>query len=98
MDYANQIRGFLDEEGRIKQIPAKRKAIVWCLFYLAQYFEKGRQYTEREVNDILNDHMAFRDPATFRREMYDYGFFDRTLSGSAYWLADPQPTEEILPK
>ncbi len=93
-----RIKTFLDAQGRLKQFPAKRKMKILCLFYLAQKFDPQQTYTEREVNDLLLIHHTFGDPATLRRELYDYGFLDRSLDGRSYRLAPIQPTmEELIP-
>ena len=48
---------------------------------LAQEFEPGQRYTERQVNAIL---VAFDpDVATQRRYLVDEGFLDR--EGGLYW-------------
>lgn len=39
---------------------------------------------------------TFDDPATLRRELYDYKFLDREKDGSVYWLEYEQPTLENL--
>ena len=91
-----RIRHFLDAEGRLKLFPAKRKMKICVLFYLAGKFEQGRQYTEREVNDLLLCWHTFGDPATLRRELYDYCFLDRSADGRSYWLSPQQPILEDL--
>ena len=92
------IKNFLDENGRLKSFPAKRAKKIPALVYLAGKFEPGRSYTEREVNDLLDQWHTFHDPATLRRELYDYRFIDREPSGRTYWLEPQQPTEEELLK
>ena len=69
---------------------------VYCLFYLAGKFEAGWEYTEREVNELLLDWHTFADPATLRRELYDYGFLDRSRDGKVYRLAEKQSAPEAL--
>jgi len=92
------IKRFLDPDGRLRQFPARRKMKIICLFYLAQKFEKDRQYTEREVNDLLLDWHTFGDPATLRRELSDYRFLDRRAHRRRYWLSPVQPApEELIP-
>ena len=86
------LRNFLDVTGKLTAFPAKRKMKVYCLFYLAGKFEAGREYTEREINELLLDWHTFADPATLRRELYDYGFLDRSRDGKVYRLAEKQPT------
>lgn len=88
------LRNFLDVNGKLKTFPSKRKMKIYCLFYLAQKFDEEKNYTEREINDILLDWHTFADPATLRRELYDYGFLDRSQDGKVYRLAEKQPTLE----
>ena len=46
------LRNFFDGQ-RLKSIPAKRKQRVIVLQKLVERFEPGRQYPEKEVNDLL---------------------------------------------
>ena len=69
---------------------------IYCLFYLAEKFEAGKDYTERQVNDLLLSWHTFADPATLRRELYEYHFLDRSRDGKIYRLAEKQPTPEEL--
>ena len=71
---ARTLRAFFDGE-RLKQIPAQRKKRVVVLRHLLTRFMPGREYGEREVNDILK--VANEDYATLRRELVDYGFMTR---------------------
>lgn len=96
MEWNVILRNFLDANGKLTAFPAKRKMKVYCLFYLAGKFEAGREYTEREVNELLLSWHTFADPATLRRELYDYGFLDRSRDGKGYRLARKQPAPEEL--
>jgi DNA-binding HxlR family transcriptional regulator len=71
---AKVLRDFFVDE-RLKEIPAQRKRRVIVLQYLLERFEPERDYSEREVNDLLRP--AHADVATLRREIVDYGFMDR---------------------
>ena len=90
------LRNFMDANGKLTAFPAKRKMKVYCLFYLAQKFEAEKDYTEQEINNVLLDWHTFADPATLRRELYDYGFLDRSRDGKVYRLAEKLPTPEEL--
>lgn len=90
------LKYFLDAEGRLTAFPAKRKMKVYALIYLAEVFEANQIYTEQEVNDLLRTRHTFNDPATLRRELYDYRFLDRSRDGKAYRLAEKQPTAANL--
>ncbi len=84
-DLPAEVRRFMDERGRFKQWPAKRKVQLLALAHLASRLEPGRRYSEREVNDLLHDHHTFNDAAMLRRALFDHGFVDRRRDGSAYW-------------
>ena len=96
MELTYVLRHFLNETGKLTVFPAKRKMKIYCLIYLAQKFEPEKDYSEQEINDILLDWHTFADPATLRREMYDYHFLDRSRDGMVYHLAKKQPTPEEL--
>ena len=95
-DYAPLLRSFLDPDGKLKQFPAKRKMKIIALFYLAEKIEADRDYTEQEINEILLSWHTFHDPATLRREMYDYHLLDRTRDGRTYRKSNPQPDPDAL--
>lgn len=68
-------------DGRLTQIPTKHAKKLVVLDWLAQEFEIGRHYTEREVNEIIARHHP--DTAALRRYMVDEGFMDR--DAGEYW-------------
>lgn len=82
------LRGYLDQELKLKTWPSRkhRNKQLSVLEYLASKFEAGRDYSEKEVNLILNQNHTFGDPALLRRELYVAGFLDRTPDGGRYWL------------
>lgn len=70
-------RWFFD--GRLRDVPAKRKVRVAVLLEVLRRFQPGRTYTEREVSDVLRE--VHPDFAYLRRELVDYGYL---------WRADGQ--------
>ncbi len=75
------LRAFLDANGRLVRVPAKRSKRLVVLDLLAQEFEPGEAYPETEVNSRLR---AFHDDvAALRRWLVDEGFLDRR--DSWYW-------------
>lgn len=76
---------FLDCEGRLTAFPAKRTKKLMALWYLAQKIDSGRNYTEGQINTLLDEWTAFHDPATLRRELYNKHLLDRTPDGKSYW-------------
>jgi hypothetical protein len=57
--------------------------------YLVTRFEFAAEYSERQVNAILEDWHTFRDPARLRRTLVDWGYLDRESDGSRYGRIDP---------
>ena len=68
-------------DGRLDALPTKRTKRLVVLDHLAQRFEPGERYTERQVNASLAQVSA--DTATLRRYLVDEGFLDR--AGGEYW-------------
>jgi predicted transcriptional regulator len=87
---AKVIRDFFDGE-RLKQIPAQRKKRVIVLQHLVTRFDPNREFSEREVSDMLK--VAHPDFATLRRELVDYGYMSR--AGGVYRVARDLPTRSV---
>lgn len=68
----------------LKNFPVKEKKKLVVLGQIIQEFEVQRQYTEPEVNAILQS--IFHDYATLRRYLIAYGFLDRTKDCKEYWV------------
>lgn len=85
------LKNFLDTQGKLIKYPSKKKPKILSLFYLSSKFEPGVQYTEKEVNALLNMWHNFGDPCMLRRDLYDRHFLGREKNGSRYWMEDPQP-------
>lgn len=56
-----KIRQFLDEQGKLKQIPSKNSIRQEAFRYLSSKFESDRKYTEKEVNQILTQWSTIGD-------------------------------------
>ena len=96
MELTHILRNFLDANGKLTAFPAKRKMKIYCLFYLAEKFDAEKEYTERQINDLLLSWHTFADPATLRRQLYDYHFLDRSADGRLYRKGATPPTMEEL--
>ncbi|MFF5212750.1 DUF2087 domain-containing protein [Streptosporangium sp. NPDC000396] len=74
------LRSFL-VEGRLRAIPTKRDKQLIVLNYIAQVFEPGVRYPEKEVDVALR---AFHDDfAALRRYLVDDGLLSR--ENNVYW-------------
>ena len=92
--FLSDLTPFLDREGRLISFPAKHKKKLIALWYLAEKIEDNRQYTELEINTLLDEWTLFHDPATLRRELYNKRLLNRTTDCSSYRKADNIPAFE----
>ncbi|GER90417.1 hypothetical protein KDW_45790 [Dictyobacter vulcani] len=87
--YNQGLKRFMDRDGRLNTWPpAKQEDKLLILEHLASFFQNGHMYSEKEVNDLLLKHTAFKDPAALRRGLYEYRFMNRKPDGSQYWLIE----------
>ncbi len=54
MESLPELRSFLNAEGKLVALPAKKRKKLPALYFLSTKFEPNRDYTESEVNDILD--------------------------------------------
>ena len=67
---------WFDKEGRLRAMPAQRAKRAAVLERVAEQFEAGRSYPEREVNSILGE--VFPDDIAYlRRELVSSGLLTR---------------------
>jgi len=71
---------------KLKIFSSKEKKKVVILAKIAEQFESGKNYAEKEVNQILRT--VYEDYALIRRYLIMYGFMDRENDGSRYWLTN----------
>jgi hypothetical protein len=75
------LRAFMNRDGRLLTVPAKRAKRLVVLDHLAQLFEPGERYPEPEVNRRLR--AVHDDVAMLRRYLVDEGFLAR--EAGFYW-------------
>lgn len=80
--YRKKVISAFFEYGKLKSIPSQRKKERIVLEEIAKGFEKGKVYTEREVNLIIADY--FDDFCTLRRDMISENILKR--ENASYWL------------
>ena len=80
------IRTYMDETGAIKTYPAKEKKKIVVLQEITKNFVKGKIYSEKEINRILQ--RIYDDYATIRRALVEYGFIDRSNDCRNYWVKE----------
>jgi len=76
---ASVIRNFFTLEGRLKNIPSQLKKKLIVLEHIVSALEKGRTYSEKEMNEFIKGYHD--DFATIRREfiMHQYMYRDKEV-------------------
>jgi predicted transcriptional regulator len=77
------LANFTLPDGRLKAIPAQYKKAQVIFRELAKEFKPGVQYTEKEVNAILERH--FDDYVSLRRALIEEKLLERESGGGKYW-------------
>lgn len=94
-----ELKSFMNKNMQLVTLPAKYKKKLIAYYYLATKIEAGQQYTESDINDILNQWAIFRDPATLRRELYNKHLVNRTNDCKYYWKDEEDLSlEEFIAK
>ena len=68
------LKAFYDYD-KLRAIPVQRKKKLICYERIAERFELGRVYEEKEVNEIISP--IYEDYCTVRRDMISEGIFSR---------------------
>ncbi len=90
---AQGIERFLDEDGKLKQLPRKQAPREEAYAYLAGKFELDHDYSEHDVNGILSSWHTFNDYFILRRGLIEAGWLKRLPDGSKYWK-NPEKKQE----
>lgn len=80
--------------GRIRQLPRKQIKLIVILDWLSTKFDPERQYSEKEVNQVIRQY--HEDFAGIRRDLVDLGYLRRERGGGRYWVA-PQEEAPLAP-
>lgn len=80
-DPATHVQLAFFRDGHLTTLPSRSSYRLAALAVLAERFEPGRRYAEREVSAILADDAP--DPATLRRLLVDHGLLSR--AAGEYW-------------
>lgn len=80
--YRREVISNFFKYGRLVRIPVQQKKREIVLREIAREFDSGRDYTEKEVNAVIQKY--HEDYCTIRREMVGFGIMDR--DGGIYRL------------
>jgi DNA-binding transcriptional ArsR family regulator len=79
------LHDLLDARGRIIRWSSKLRDQEAMMEYLINKFEPERSYSEKEVNELLQQWYLDADYVLLRRSMIDAGMLKRTRDGFRYW-------------
>lgn len=75
------VKDFSKRDGSLKEIPAQQKKLLAVLRHLLKDFEPGREYSEKQVNEVLDRYHP--DTASLRCSMISYRLMRR--EAGRYW-------------
>ena len=78
----NKLINELDQIVRWPKKPSDKKMIIQ---WLSKKFSFKIKYTEKEINNIINQHHIFGDIPLLRRELVSQKYLARENDGSKYW-------------
>ncbi len=81
------LKDYLDEDGTIQQLPTNRRKLDVILRYIAEHFDFGKIYTEKQVNNVIGT--LHEDISGLRRDLISVGYLERKRDGSEYWRVKP---------
>lgn len=81
------LKNYLNEDGTIRQLPTNRRKLDVVLRYIAEHFDFGKTYSEKQVNEVIGT--LNEDISGLRRDLISVGFMGRKKDGSEYWRVKP---------
>ncbi|MEP2531052.1 DUF2087 domain-containing protein [Shimia sp.] len=85
-----------DDSGRMTRWPKHTKVQGLCLWPFWARLPAREDLTEKQVNAVLLEGLAFSDHVLLRRSLIDHGLAERTIDGSVYRRIERKPTAEGL--
>mgnify|MGYP001339855877 CR=1 FL=1 len=65
--------------------PKKRTEQDFIIKWLSSKFDFKKNYSEKEINNIINNYHSFNDTCLLRRELISKNYLHRKNDGSEYW-------------
>ena len=91
-----ELKPFINDKGQLTSYPAKYKKKLMAPWYLADKIDMDRQYSEPEINSLINPLHTFGDQATLRRELINKRLLFRSTDCSRYWAEVNDDTFEAF--
>jgi len=75
----------INDFDKIIRWPKKQSDKTYIIEFLSSKFECDKQYSEKDVNVIINRYQSFNDVPLLRRELISRQYLARKDDGSEYW-------------
>ena len=79
------MKKLIDEFDKIIRWPKKPSDKEIVISLLSAKFKFNKKYSEKEINEIIDEFHAFNDIALLRRELISRRYLSRMDNGSQYW-------------
>lgn len=83
--YESMLENYYDSNGLLKVWPKKKPLRMIVLKKIGEAFVYGKEYNEKEVNEIIKRKISFNDVELIRRELFNNHILNRLIDGSKYW-------------
>lgn len=94
--YLRKLTYYYNENGLLMQYPSRRPMRVMALSRIMDKFEMSKEYSEKQVNEIIKESICFDDIELVRRELFQYRMLGRMRDGSKYWVEPEWRTDSSL--
>lgn len=74
------------KNGKLCNFPSKPNEQQDVYKIMKNWFERGKKYSEIEVNNIIKSKIECRDHVTLRRDLVDSHYLNRSSDGKEYWI------------
>ena len=79
------MKKLIDEFDKIIKWPKKPIDKESVVKFLSTKFEGNKKYSEKEINQIIDQFHLFNDIPLLRRELISRRYLSRTDNGAEYW-------------
>ena len=83
--FPEPLRRYMNREGKLTMLPLRQPDRQAALAFIAEQIAPARDYSEKEINLLIQSQIAYDDFVTMRRELYNSRYLDREPDGSRYW-------------
>lgn len=92
----NKLKRYLNENFQVKTLPSKLSQQELIIYYIWEFIDENKVFSEIELNKYLNRFHTFGDSALLRRYMFEYGLLSRSKDCLDYKKLKPEIPKPII--